>query len=67
MLNVRKGRHGGQEAYISFKGQDKRLDTWVPETEIGEQVIEEAVAGPSSLPMKSPGGSKRRKLAKVSC
>lgn len=65
ILNIRAARLGGKEAYISFIGQDKRLDTWVSEKEIGEQVVDEPVAVPSSLPLKSPGGSKRRKLAKV--
>lgn len=68
VLNLRKGRLGASEAYISFTGQDKRLDTWVTEKEIGDKVVEreEVVAGPSTLPLKSPGRSKRRKLAKVS-
>jgi hypothetical protein len=68
ILNTRRGRLGGHEAYISFTGQDKRLDAWVPEKDVGAQVVDEPVAGPSTgapLPLKSPGGSKRRKLAKV--
>jgi hypothetical protein len=68
ILNTRRGRLGGHEAYISYTGQDKRLDAWVPEKDVGAQVVDEPVAGPSTgapLPLKSPGGSKRRKLAKV--
>lgn len=35
--------------YIAFVGEDKRLDSWIPESALGDEV---AVPGPSRLPLK---------------
>ncbi|KAK1925911.1 acyl-CoA N-acyltransferase [Papiliotrema laurentii] len=45
ILNVRQGK-AGPEAYVTFEGADKRLDTWVPEAQIGEE-MDQPEAGPS--------------------
>ncbi|KAL1408067.1 hypothetical protein Q8F55_004864 [Vanrija albida] len=48
VLNSRPSKLAGtQDAYISFVGEDKRLDTWVPASALGEEV---AAPGPSRLP-----------------
>lgn len=48
VLESRVGKHGAREAYVSFVGEDKRLDTWVLESQIGEEVgSQESTAGPS--------------------
>lgn len=66
MLNVRPAKHGGQEVYVTFQGQDKRLDTWISEAEVGEQVFgrdepAQPQAGPSSpTARKRVGGGKVR-------
>ncbi|KIR25649.1 hypothetical protein I307_05663 [Cryptococcus deuterogattii 99/473] len=44
VLDVRRGRNGSIEAYVSYAGKDKRLDAWVEEKELGEEV-----AGPSKV------------------
>jgi hypothetical protein len=36
ILQTRVGK-GGLEAYISYLGADKRLDAWVPRSQIGEK------------------------------
>jgi histone acetyltransferase HTATIP len=46
VLNSRKSRTGAREAYISFAGEDKRLDAWVAASVLGDEV---ATAGPSRL------------------
>ncbi|WVQ84256.1 hypothetical protein IAT38_006408 [Cryptococcus sp. DSM 104549] len=38
LLDIRVTKAGTCEAYVTFVGQDKRLDAWVPESEIGELV-----------------------------
>lgn len=43
MLNSRL-KFGQREAYISFVGEDKRLDTWVPASALGDEI---PAAGPS--------------------
>lgn len=43
MLNSRL-KLGQREAYISFVGEDKRLDTWVPASALGDEI---PAAGPS--------------------
>jgi hypothetical protein len=35
-----------QEAYVTFAGEDKRLDAWIPSSALGAEV---AAAGPSRL------------------
>lgn len=48
VLEVRIGKDGVNEAYVSFVGKDKRLDTWVPETDVGQEAeTESTVGGPS--------------------
>lgn len=32
------GKHDQPEVYVSFIGEDKRLDTWVLESQVGEEV-----------------------------
>lgn len=44
VLDVRRNRNGVTEAYVSYAGKDKRLDAWIEETELGEEV-----AGPSKV------------------
>lgn len=44
VLDVRRGKNGSIEAYVSYAGKDKRLDAWVEEKELGEEV-----AGPSKV------------------
>ncbi|ADV25646.1 hypothetical protein I305_04898 [Cryptococcus gattii E566] len=44
VLDVRYDRNGSVEAYVSYSGKDKRLDAWVKEKELGEEV-----AGPSKV------------------
>lgn len=46
ILNSRTGKLGLREVYISFVGEDKRLDAWVPISSVGEEV---ALAGPSRV------------------
>lgn len=50
LLNSRIGKHGRREVYIAFVGQDKRLDSWISEAALGEEV---AVPGPSKLPIRA--------------
>lgn len=38
VLGLRKGKTGLPEAYITFEGADKRLDSWVPESQVGLEV-----------------------------
>ncbi|WWC88288.1 uncharacterized protein L201_003196 [Kwoniella dendrophila CBS 6074] len=38
VLNTRVNKANIKEAYISFAGQDKRLDIWVKEDQIGQEV-----------------------------
>lgn len=45
-LNSRRARNGMQEAYVTFAGEDKRLDAWIPSSALGAEV---AAAGPSRL------------------
>ncbi|WRT66750.1 uncharacterized protein IL334_003713 [Kwoniella shivajii] len=47
-----KNENGLKEAYISFLGQDKRLDIWIKESQVGEEVnqLVTSEAGPSRLP-----------------
>nr|XP_019045211.1 hypothetical protein I302_05599 [Kwoniella bestiolae CBS 10118]OCF24141.1 hypothetical protein I302_05599 [Kwoniella bestiolae CBS 10118] len=52
VLNTRVNKTGVREAYISFVGQDKRLDLWVREDEVGEEVFQ-----PEAGPSKRPGPS----------
>ncbi|WVR06677.1 hypothetical protein IAU60_003709 [Kwoniella sp. DSM 27419] len=40
ILDKRIGKTGRSEYYVSFVGQDKRLDAWVGEAEIGEAASE---------------------------
>lgn len=48
MLNSRPSKLAGkQDAYISFVGEDKRLDEWVPASALGDEV---AAPGPSRIP-----------------
>jgi hypothetical protein len=48
VLNSRPSKLAGkQDAYISFVGEDKRLDEWVPASALGEEV---RGPGPSRLP-----------------
>ena len=47
MLELRTTRAGLKEAYISFVGEDKRLDAWVPEATIKEAEEVENATGPS--------------------
>lgn len=42
MLETRRNLHGILEVYVSFVGQDKRLDTWVKESDVGELLSNEA-------------------------
>ncbi|TYJ51504.1 hypothetical protein B9479_007922 [Cryptococcus floricola] len=42
VLDIRANRKGARDVYISFPGQDKRLDSWIPENELGELVTEDA-------------------------
>ena len=37
ILETRVGKQGIKEAYISYLGEDKRLDTWVRYDQIGEK------------------------------
>lgn len=47
VLNSRKSKTGAREVYITFVGQDKRLDCWVPSSDLAQEVI---AAGPSRIP-----------------
>ncbi|OXG26275.1 hypothetical protein C359_06512 [Cryptococcus neoformans Bt120] len=44
VLDVRRNRNGVTEAYVSYAGKDKRLDAWIEEKELGEEI-----AGPSKV------------------
>ncbi|BEJ17139.1 hypothetical protein CspHIS471_0605400 [Cutaneotrichosporon sp. HIS471] len=46
ILNSRTAKLGVREVYISFPGEDKRLDAWVPLDAVGEEVVE---ASPSRV------------------
>ncbi|KAK6907883.1 hypothetical protein I203_101884 [Kwoniella mangroviensis CBS 8507] len=52
ILNTRVNKRGIQEAYITFLGQDKRLDLWIKEDELGEEIIQ-AEADPSTKPINA--------------
>ncbi|WVQ73501.1 hypothetical protein IAR50_003073 [Cryptococcus sp. DSM 104548] len=44
VLDIRVNRKGARDIYISFPGQDKRLDSWIPENELGELVADDAAS-----------------------
>ncbi|CAK9784122.1 acyl-CoA N-acyltransferase [Cutaneotrichosporon oleaginosum] len=46
ILNSRTAKLGAREVYISFPGEDKRLDAWIPLSAVGDEVVE---AGPSRV------------------
>lgn len=48
ILDTRSSKHGAREAYISFVGEDKRLDAWVRETDVVVEVVNGVEAGPSN-------------------
>ncbi|WVQ65470.1 uncharacterized protein L199_003646 [Kwoniella botswanensis] len=52
ILNTRVNKIGIQEAYITFLGQDKRLDLWIKEDELGEEIIQ-AEDGLSTKPINA--------------
>jgi hypothetical protein len=54
-----------REAYISFLGEDKRLDTWIRESDVGEEVVMPGLADGVAGPIVSPN-TKRRIGGKVS-
>jgi hypothetical protein len=58
ILQTRTGKQGVLEAYISYLGADKRLDTWVTQASVGER--HELDPRPSSLP-----GPSQASLAQV--
>ncbi|OCF35056.1 hypothetical protein I316_03096 [Kwoniella heveanensis BCC8398] len=47
ILDSRVGKSGSTEYYISFVGQDKRLDAWVSVGEVGDRYTNEDIAGSS--------------------
>ncbi|WWC62978.1 uncharacterized protein I303_105576 [Kwoniella dejecticola CBS 10117] len=49
ILDTRVNKVGVREAYVSFIGQDKRLDAWVKESDVGSEVTQ-SEAGPSTRP-----------------
>ncbi|GMK57409.1 hypothetical protein CspeluHIS016_0402430 [Cutaneotrichosporon spelunceum] len=46
ILNSRTAKLGAREVYVSFPGEDKRLDAWIPLDAVGGEVVE---AGPSMV------------------
>jgi hypothetical protein len=57
---------GVNEAYISFPGEDKRLDSWIRESEVGEEVVVPGIIDSAAGPITSPE-SRRWRGGKVGC
>ncbi|CAD6564515.1 MAG: hypothetical protein TREMPRED_005393, partial [Tremellales sp. Tagirdzhanova-0007] len=60
LLDLRTNRHQNREAYISFVGEDKRLDVWVREGDMGAETTHASEGGPSDGPGTTLFSSKRK-------
>ena len=67
LLDLRTNRHQNREAYISFVGEDKRLDVWVREGDMGAETTHASEGGPSDGPGTTLFSSKRKCEDEVSC
>ncbi len=65
ILDRRETKHGSREAYISYSGEDKRLDAWISEVDVGVELVNGVEAGPSSGPGAVLGTMKRKRKAVV--
>jgi len=45
ILDTRVSKNAVREVYVAFEGEDKRLDRWLPESSVGEEVLDAAVSG----------------------
>ncbi|RSH90756.1 hypothetical protein EHS25_009931 [Saitozyma podzolica] len=59
VLDTRVVKNGVREAYISFLGEDKRLDTWIRESDVGEEVVMPGLADGVAGPIVSPNTKRR--------
>jgi histone acetyltransferase MYST1 len=58
-LETRIGKRGVPEVYISYLGEDKRLDTWVTYDQIGEKQEISPIAGPSHASLLAVGHTEK--------
>ena len=62
VLDIRSTKHGAQEVYISFAGADKRLDTWLKESEVGGLVELPANGDINGIGHANGESSKKRRI-----
>ncbi|ORX37057.1 acyl-CoA N-acyltransferase [Kockovaella imperatae] len=65
VLDVRITKSGRREVYVSFAGTDKRLDTWVPDSDIGAEVNNVHLNGSNGVGLAGPSRNSASNLKRA--